>query len=158
MPLRRKFWALRLNFFCARQFGFQTRKDPNMHVLQTMVANDPGGRVTVTFLGDEPDAVEVHMAGSADLPPREYVKKAKAMLIEAAAVGDGMPSQSEEADALSAAPIAADKRDPFAPAPEENDDNAFQSPDEALPDDKEEAALDSSISREGSRFDQIIRK
>ena len=28
----------------------------------------------------------------------------------------------------------------------------------ALPDDKEEAALDSSISREGSRFDQIIRK
>jgi hypothetical protein len=98
------------------------------------------------------------MAGSPDLPPREYVKKAKAMLLEAAAVGDGMPSQSEEADAVSAAPIAADKHDPFAPAPEENDDNAFQSPDEALPDDKGEATLDSSISREGSRFDQIIRK
>jgi hypothetical protein len=147
-----------LNFFDPRRFGFQTRKEPNMRVLQTMVANDPGGRVTVTFLGDEPDAVEVHMAGSADLPPREYVKKAKAMLLEAAAVGDGMPSQSEEVDALSAAPMATDKRDPFAPAPEENDDNAFQSPDEALPDDKEEAALDSSVSREGSRFDQIIRK
>ena len=102
-----------------------------MHVFQTMVANDPGGRVTVTFLGEEPDAVEVHMAGSPDLPPREYVKKAKAMLLEAAAVGDGMPSQSEEADALSAAPIAADKHDPFAPAPEENDDNAFQSPEGA---------------------------
>jgi hypothetical protein len=129
-----------------------------MHVLQTMVANDPGGRVTVTFLGDGPEAVEVHMAGSAELPPREYVKKAKAMLLEAAAVGDGMPSQSEEADGLSAAPMASDKGDPFASAPEENDDNAYQSSDEALPDDQEEAALDNSISREGTRFDQIIRK
>lgn len=129
-----------------------------MYVLQTMVANDPGGRVTVTFLGDEPDAVEVHMAGSADQSPREYVKKAKAMLLEAAAVGDGMSSQPGEADVVSAAAMASGKHDPFAAGPEENDDNAYQSPDQALPDDKEEAALDDSISREGTRFDQIIRK
>jgi hypothetical protein len=97
------------------------------------------------------------MAGAADaLPPREYVKKAKVMLLEAAAVGDGTPPPPrDKADDLTALPMAAEKHDPFASSPGEDDDNAYQSSDEALPDDAEEAALDRSPSREDTRFDQI---
>ena len=39
--------------------------------------------------------------------------------------------------------------------PEEDDDNAYQESDEALPDDAEERALDRDPSKEGSRFDEI---
>jgi hypothetical protein len=38
---------------------------------------------------------------------------------------------------------------------EENDDNAFQGSDEALPDDREERAIWRDPDREGSRFDEI---
>ncbi|TPM40675.1 hypothetical protein [Mesorhizobium sp. B2-3-4] len=38
--------------------------------------------------------------------------------------------------------------------PEEDDDNAYQDSDEALPDDIEEAAISRDPSREGSRFDE----
>ena len=39
--------------------------------------------------------------------------------------------------------------------PEEDDDNALQESDEALPDDREERALTRHPDREGSRFDEI---
>jgi hypothetical protein len=39
--------------------------------------------------------------------------------------------------------------------PEEDDDNAFEDSDEALPDDREERALARHPGREGSRFDEI---
>lgn len=39
--------------------------------------------------------------------------------------------------------------------PEQDDDNAYQNSDEALPDDEEERALSRDPSREGSRFDEI---
>ncbi|TPI35035.1 hypothetical protein FJW08_00565 [Mesorhizobium sp. B3-2-1] len=38
--------------------------------------------------------------------------------------------------------------------PEEDDDNAYQESDEALPDDIEEAAISRDPSREGGRFDE----
>ncbi|WP_411970234.1 hypothetical protein [Mesorhizobium sp. BH1-1-4] len=38
--------------------------------------------------------------------------------------------------------------------PEEDDDNAYQESDEALPDDVEEAVLSRDPSREGGRFDE----
>ncbi|WP_027165487.1 hypothetical protein [Mesorhizobium sp. WSM3224] len=39
--------------------------------------------------------------------------------------------------------------------PEENDDNAYQNSDEALPDDEEERVLSRDPSKEGSRFDEV---
>lgn len=39
--------------------------------------------------------------------------------------------------------------------PGEDDDNAYQNSDEALPDDSEEAAISRHPSREGGRFDEI---
>ncbi|RWM06984.1 hypothetical protein [Mesorhizobium sp.] len=39
--------------------------------------------------------------------------------------------------------------------PEEEDDNAYQESDEALPDDKEERALRRDPSKEGTRFDEV---
>ncbi|WP_442579743.1 hypothetical protein ACSBOB_30365 [Mesorhizobium sp. ASY16-5R] len=39
--------------------------------------------------------------------------------------------------------------------PEEDDDNAYQESDEALPDDLEERVIEHDPSREGSRFDEI---
>lgn len=38
-------------------------------------------------------------------------------------------------------------------APEEDDDNAYQNSDEALPDDGQEAAISRNPAREGGRFD-----
>ena len=38
---------------------------------------------------------------------------------------------------------------------EEEDDNPYQESDEALPDDKEEAAIRRNPSREGGRFDEV---
>lgn len=40
-------------------------------------------------------------------------------------------------------------------APGEDDDNAYQNSDEALPDDQEEAAITRDPSKEGGRFDEI---
>ena len=45
--------------------------------------------------------------------------------------------------------------EPPGEAPEEDDDNAYQNSDEALPDDREEAAITRDPSREGSRFDEV---
>ncbi|BCG83706.1 hypothetical protein [Mesorhizobium sp. 113-3-3] len=39
--------------------------------------------------------------------------------------------------------------------PEEDDDNAYQNSDEALPDDEEEGVLSRDPSNEGSRFDEV---
>ncbi|TGP53974.1 hypothetical protein EN873_12525 [bacterium M00.F.Ca.ET.230.01.1.1] len=39
--------------------------------------------------------------------------------------------------------------------PEEDDDNAYQESDEALPDDEEERALSRDPSKEGSHFDEV---
>ncbi|RTL61993.1 MAG: hypothetical protein EKK41_26115 [Hyphomicrobiales bacterium] len=39
--------------------------------------------------------------------------------------------------------------------PEEDDDNAYQNSDEALPDDEEERVLSHDPSKEGSRFDEV---
>ncbi|MEQ1956151.1 hypothetical protein [Mesorhizobium sp. CN2-181] len=39
--------------------------------------------------------------------------------------------------------------------PDEDDDNAYQESDEALPDDLEEKVIQRDPSREGSRFDEI---
>jgi hypothetical protein len=39
--------------------------------------------------------------------------------------------------------------------PEEDDDNAYQNSDEALPDDAEERAITRDPDREGGRFDEI---
>jgi len=39
--------------------------------------------------------------------------------------------------------------------PEEDDDNAYQNSDEALPDDEEERVLSRDPSKEGSRFDEV---
>lgn len=38
---------------------------------------------------------------------------------------------------------------------EEEDDNAYQDSDEALPDDGEEAAITRDLSQEGTRFDEV---
>jgi hypothetical protein len=40
--------------------------------------------------------------------------------------------------------------------PEEEDDNPYQESDEALPNAKEEAAIDRDPSKEGSRFDEVL--
>lgn len=40
-------------------------------------------------------------------------------------------------------------------APEEDDDNAYQNSDEALPDDRDEAAIARNPSKEGGRFDDV---
>lgn len=40
-------------------------------------------------------------------------------------------------------------------APEEDDDNAYQNSDEALPADREEAAITRDPSKEGSRFGEV---
>lgn len=40
-------------------------------------------------------------------------------------------------------------------APDEDDDNAYQHSDEALPDDREEAAIRRNPDREGGRFDEV---
>jgi hypothetical protein len=127
-----------------------------MNILETMVANDPGGRVTVTFLGQDGEAVEVHMPGSADeMPSQQLVERAKVMLLEAAAAGDGRQPSRGGNDHLTVAPMPSEMRDPFISAPEDVDDNAYEMPDEALPDDREEDALDKSMSREATRFDRI---
>lgn len=39
--------------------------------------------------------------------------------------------------------------------PEDNDDNPYQNSDEALPEDREEAAITRDPFREGSRFDEV---
>lgn len=39
--------------------------------------------------------------------------------------------------------------------PEEDDDNAYQNSDEALPDDAEERVISRDPSKEGSRFDEV---
>jgi len=39
--------------------------------------------------------------------------------------------------------------------PEEDDDNAYQNSDEALPDDQEERVLSRDPSKEGNRFDEV---
>lgn len=50
---------------------------------------------------------------------------------------------------------AGDPRETEGTLPEEDDDNAYQNSDEALPDDREERALSRDPSKEGSRFDEI---
>lgn len=50
--------------------------------------------------------------------------------------------------------IRYDEGEPL-PSLEEEDDNPYQESDEALPDDKEERALDRNLSKEGGRFDEV---
>lgn len=45
--------------------------------------------------------------------------------------------------------------EPDGDLPEEDDDNAYQNSDEALPDDKEERAIARDPDREGGRFDEV---
>lgn len=45
--------------------------------------------------------------------------------------------------------------EPAGEAPEEDDDNPYQNSDEALPEDREEAALARNPAREGGRFDEV---
>jgi hypothetical protein len=48
-----------------------------------------------------------------------------------------------------------DRQETEGTLPEEDDDNAYQNSDEALPDDEEERALSRDSSKEGSRFDEV---
>lgn len=47
------------------------------------------------------------------------------------------------------------KDEPSGELPEEDEDNAYQNSDEALPDDEEEDAIARDPDREGGRFDEI---
>lgn len=63
-----------------------------------------------------------------------------------------------EAAAPDGAPENGDRRydaERSGEAPEEDDDNAYQNSDEALPDDREEAAITRNPSKEGGRFDEV---
>ncbi|CDX22520.1 conserved hypothetical protein [Mesorhizobium sp. ORS 3324] len=48
-----------------------------------------------------------------------------------------------------------DDVEPKGTLPEEDDDNAYQESDEALPNDEEERALSRDPSKEGTRFDEV---
>ncbi|MBZ9797291.1 hypothetical protein [Mesorhizobium sp. ES1-4] len=50
--------------------------------------------------------------------------------------------------------VAVEDDEPEGDLPEEDDDNAYQESDEALPDDLEEAVISRDPSREGGRFDE----
>ncbi|MBZ9708164.1 hypothetical protein FJ970_28060 [Mesorhizobium sp. B2-1-8] len=71
---------------------------------------------------------------------------------------EGPTVEQQDWDALAGAKILPDdvevEDEAEGDLPEEDDDNAYQESDEALPDDIEEAAISRDPSREGGRFDE----
>ncbi|AGB47736.1 hypothetical protein LB524_04120 [Mesorhizobium sp. ESP6-5] len=71
---------------------------------------------------------------------------------------EGPTVEQQDWDALAGAKILPDdvevEDEADGELPEEDDDNAYQESDEALPDDVEEAVLSRDPSREGGRFDE----
>ncbi|TPL91479.1 hypothetical protein [Mesorhizobium sp. B2-3-12] len=74
------------------------------------------------------------------------------------AATEGPVIEQQDWDALAGAKILPDdvevEDEADGELPEEDDDNAYQESDEALPDDVEEAVLSRDPSREGGRFDE----
>lgn len=78
---------------------------------------------------------------------------------------DGPALEEQDWDAIRSGRIAPDSvpengdlrydADPSGALPEEDDDNPYQQSDEALPDEREEAAIRRNPGKEGGRFDEI---
>ncbi|TPJ89750.1 hypothetical protein FJ434_10060 [Mesorhizobium sp. B2-5-13] len=85
------------------------------------------------------------------------VQPEDAVQAEDAAETEGPVIEQQDWDALAGAKILPDDAEVEDEAegdlPEEDDDNAYQESDEALPDDVEEAAISRDLSREGGHAD-----
>ncbi|HEU4987987.1 MAG TPA: hypothetical protein VFT89_13095 [Rhizobiaceae bacterium] len=127
-----------------------------MQLMDTLVGTDKGpegDRTVVTFLGEGGESVEVRMAGAVSGDsPRQIIEKAKVLLLHVASSDDSGDTVEEDDRELTAAPMAAEERDPFVSAPDDNDDNYYQEPDQALPSDQAEQTLGRDPAREGGRF------
>lgn len=70
-------------------------------------------------------------------------------------IAETLDSEKADWDAIESGGGAPDNRPVDGDLPGEDDDNPFQDSDEALPDDREEAALRRDPSKEGSRFGEV---
>ncbi|TWG91039.1 hypothetical protein L598_006100000140 [Mesorhizobium sp. J18] len=127
-----------------------------MQIIDTLVGTDKapdGERTVVTFLGEGGESVEVRMAGSVtDHSPHQIIEKAKVLLLHVASSDNPDDTVAADDRDLTVAPMAAEERDPFVSAPDNDDDNYYQKSDQALPGDQTERVLGKDPAREGGRF------
>lgn len=75
-----------------------------MNIIGQQVLSDPGGVVTVEWVAEGGDVISVRLqASQADLGENGAVAKAKAMMVEVAAL-DGMPFESPAEDRAGGSP------------------------------------------------------
>lgn len=128
-----------------------------MQVLDIRIrpASEGDASSEVKFIGAEGDDITVTIAGNTESVTGregELVAKARVMLLHAAA------AQTEDRAAQERVILL---QDDMAPDPsegleslEEDQDNPYQNPDEALPDDAAEAQMAGDIVRQKSRFEE----
>lgn len=128
-----------------------------MQVLDIRIrpASEGDASSEVKFIGAEGDDVTVTIAGNTESVTgreSELVAKARVMLLHAAA------AQTEDRAAQEPVILL---QDDMAPDPsegleslEEDQDNPYQNPDEALPDDAAEAQMAGDMVRQKSRFEE----
>ena len=128
-----------------------------MQVLDIRIrpASEGDASSEVKFIGAEGDDITVTIAGNTESVTGredELVAKARVMLLHAAA------AQTE--DRAAQEPVIL-RQDDMAPDPsegleslEEEQDNAYQNPDEALPDDAAEAQMAGDMVRQKGRFEE----
>lgn len=108
----------------------------------------------VLFVGEGGEEVAVTIANHDNDSPtvdQELVAKAKVMMLHAAAA-QMRDEVVEDPEAMPAPDVLDADEDPGLDPLGEDDDNPFQNPDEALPDDDAEAAIDESMDRTRERF------
>lgn len=114
-----------------------------------------GGWVIVTFRGAEGGSVVVRLphSGGVSESREMLLASTRAALLDAASATDqGNPLPLVDVEVDSSGRVV---REPGATQSlEEEDDNPYQRPDEALPENEEESTLRRNPSREGGRFDE----
>lgn len=124
-----------------------------MQLDDVLVEQPEGGRWTiVTFRGSKGEVVVVRVPeqGEADRSREMLIGSARAALLDvvsATEAGNPLPLADVEVDASGRTETPTETR-PL----EEEDDNPYQRPDEALPDSEEESELLRNPSRESGRF------
>ena len=126
-----------------------------MHVMDIVVERDEdqSGWHNVSFLGEGGELVVVRLELS-EASDAGAVEQARLALLNAAASASGEPTVAEpEIVSGNVGGLPSAPRENL--SLEEEADNAYQNPDEALPDDREARAIDRNPGKQGSRFDEV---
>lgn len=118
----------------------------SVQITDVVVSEDETRFVTIRYLADDEEII-VKLDRTRSDAALSYFERAKGLL-EAAAASDVTGRRRDEPSIIPASPRSLNVR-----SPEEDDDNPYQEPDEALPSEEQESAIESNPSRQRERFE-----